>query len=337
MTTRSEATQAASPLDRRVIRQTLGHKATMLQRQCLPLEAKVRMSLERIRAWYEHWDGDVYIAWSAGKDSDVLKHLVWSLYPDVKAVHSRTGLEYPEIDDHAKEEKAKYPDRIVFVKPKRNFRDVVLNEGYPVVSKKVSRMLRIMKREKDNPNWANTYRLYDTGIKMDGTYSQASKLPAKWRKLLEQDWCATELCCDILKKEPLDTYSKESGKKRMMGIMSAEGGLRERREHCNVFDTRDPSSAPMLFWTEADVWEYIKTRNLPYSKIYDMGETRTGCMFCGFGAHLEKGKNRFQRMAKSHPKQWSYCINDLGMGKVLDALGVEYGEEPAQSVLPYNA
>ena len=110
----------------------------------------------------------------------------------------------------------------------------------------------------------------------------------------------------------------------MMGIMAAEGGLREKREHCNIFDTRDPSSAPMLFWTEADVWEYIRTRNLPYSKIYDMGEKRTGCIFCGFGAHLEKGETRFQRLARTHPKLWSYCINDLKMGAVLDAVGVAY-------------
>jgi len=330
---------AQGPVDVTVSRLAMVQKQTLIQRQCLPLEAKVRMSLERIRAWYEHWDGEVYVAWSAGKDSTVLLDLVWSIYPDVPAVFSNTGLEYPEIVQFAKEVKARHPDReVIIVRPKRTFRDVVLNEGYPVVSKKTSRMLRILKNEKDNPAWANTYRLYDTGFKQDGTYSKASKLPEKWRPLLEQPWSATELCCDILKKEPLDTYSKESGRKRMMGIMAAEGGLREKREHCNIFDTRDPSSAPMLFWTEADVWEYIRTRNLPYSKIYDMGETRTGCMFCMFGVHLEAGQNRFQRMAKSHPKQWDYCINDLGMGKVLEAVGVEYGQPSTQGdLLPANA
>ena len=320
-----QAPIAAGPLEASVSRQALATKATLLQRQCLPLDAKVRMSLERIRAWYEHWDGDVYVAWSAGKDSTVLADLVWSIYPDVPLVFSNTGLEYPEIVQFAKETKARHPDReVIIVRPKRTFRDVVLNEGYPVVSKKVSRMLRILKREEGNPAWANTYRLYDTGFKQDGTYSQASKLPEKWRSLLAQDWCATELCCDILKKEPLDTYSKESGRKRMMGIMASEGGLRGKREHCNIFDTSDPSSAPMLFWTEADVWEYIRTRNLPYSKIYDMGEKRTGCIFCGFGAHLEKGETRFQRLARTHPKLWSYCINDLKMGAVLAAVGVAY-------------
>lgn len=300
-------------------------KASLIKRQELPLDEKIEISLHRIRAWYEHWNGAVYVAFSGGKDSQVLLDLVWSLYPDVPAVFSNTGLEYPEIVQFVKDIKANNPDReVVIVRPKRTFRDVVLNEGYPVVSKKTSRMLRILKTKKDDPNWENTYRLYDTGIKQDGSYSSASKLPNKWRPLLAQNWNATELCCDILKKEPLDTYSKESGRKRYMGIMSAEGGLREKRHICNIFDTRDPSSAPLLFWAEQDIWDYIRSMKLPYSSIYDMGESRTGCMFCMFGAHMEKGLNRFQRMEKTHPKQHSYCINDLGMGKVLDAIGVEY-------------
>lgn len=316
-------------------------RQTLLQRQCLPLEDKVRMSLMRIRDWYEHWDGEIYAAYSGGKDSEVLRDLVWSLYPDVPVVFSNTGLEYWEIVQHVKEVKARYPGRqVVIVRPKRTFRDVVLKDGYPVVSKKVARQLRILKTKKDDPRWANTYRLYDTGYRRDGTYSPASKLPEKYRPLLNETWNATELCCDALKKEPLDTYSKETGRKRMMGIMAAEGGLRGKREHCNIFDARDPSSAPLLFWTEADVWEYLHKRNIPYSSIYDKGEKRTGCMFCGFGVQFEEGPNRFQRMAISHPKQWSYCINDLGMGPVLKAVGIDYGgpkEIEGQGSLPLDS
>ena len=47
-------------------------------------------------------------------------------------------------------------------------------------------------------------------------------------------------------------------------------------------------------------------------------------MFCGFGCHLEKYPNRFQRLAKTHPKQYDYIINKLGFGEVLDFIGVEY-------------
>ena len=58
-----------------------------------------------------------------------------------------------------------------------------------------------------------------------------------------------------------------------------------------------------------------------------MGADRTGCMFCMFGVHLEKGKNRFQRMKTTHPKLWKYCIDGLGCGKVLDYVGVKYGRK----------
>jgi hypothetical protein len=86
--------------------------------------------------------------------------------------------------------------------------------------------------------------------------------------------------------------------------------------------------------------KYIKQFNIPYASIYGdivenehgklmtTGVSRTGCMFCMFGVHLEKNPNRFQRMAVTHPKQYDYCINKLGCGKVLDYIGVDYSPLP---------
>ena len=58
------------------------------------------------------------------------------------------------------------------------------------------------------------------------------------------------------------------------------------------------------------------------------GEKRTGCVFCAFGAHLEKSPNRFQRLKQSHPKLWEYCMkpveeHGLGMRKVLEFIDVQ--------------
>ena len=69
------------------------------QMQSLPLESKIQMSQRRIRDWFDYWSGDVYISFSGGKDSTVLKHLVENtpgVY-DVPSVFVDTGLEYPEI------------------------------------------------------------------------------------------------------------------------------------------------------------------------------------------------------------------------------------------------
>lgn len=58
----------------------------LYQMQSLPLSAKITMTKNRIRAWYEHWDGDVYVSFSGGKDSTVLLDIVRSMYSDVPAV-----------------------------------------------------------------------------------------------------------------------------------------------------------------------------------------------------------------------------------------------------------
>ena len=110
--------------------------------------------------------------------------------------------------------------------------------------------------------------------------------------------------------------------------MACESSLRTSnwlRYGCNAFDNKKAVSAPLSFWTDADIWEYIHTYNIPYSKIYDMGYVRTGCIFCMFGAHLEARPNRFERMERDYPRQYAYCMGELGLAGVLDYCGIPRG------------
>lgn len=70
--------------------------------QRLPLQRKIQITTARIIEWYQHYDGKVYVAFSGGKDSTVLLDIVRRIYPDVPAVFSDTGLEFPEVREFVK-------------------------------------------------------------------------------------------------------------------------------------------------------------------------------------------------------------------------------------------
>jgi 3'-phosphoadenosine 5'-phosphosulfate sulfotransferase (PAPS reductase)/FAD synthetase len=118
--------------------------------------------------------------------------------------------------------------------------------------------------------------------------------------------------------------------------MACESKLREQqwlRTGCNAFDAKRPVSTPLAVWHESDVWQYLREYDVPYSAIYDLGYERTGCVFCAFGAHLDISPNRFQRLQRTHPKLWRYCMKDwdaggLGLRQVLEYIGVPYENYP---------
>lgn len=298
------------------------------QRQSLPLEAKIILSQERIKQWYSYWNGDVYVSFSGGKDSTVLLNLVRELYPNVPAVFIDTGLEYPEIREFVKT-----IDNVVWIKPKMRFNEVIEEYGYPVISKTISNIISTAKE--GNTRWE---RLHGTFInKNTGKLSLYNC--SKYKYLLDAPFKISDRCCYFLKKQPVKEYTKSSNKKPMLALMASESLSRKNEYYktgCNAFNLKFPQSQPIAFWTEQDILLYLNTKNINYSSIYgnivsDINknlyttkEQRTGCMFCMFGVHLEKQPNRFQRMQISHPKQYNYCINKLGCGKVLDYIGVPY-------------
>lgn len=305
------------------------------QKQSLPLEAKVIMTKQRIREWYNHFNGDVSVSFSGGKDSTVLAHLVHELYPDVPLVFSNTGLEYPEIQAFAKKMGAE------FLRPKMMFSEVISKYGYPIISKEVALAIYYARRIHNGGccGASKKYRDDFNGLRVYVNETKTEKSnynKEKWLPLCnETQFMISQKCCSVMKKSPMQAYLRKSKRFPFIGTLAEESKLREQawfKHGCNAFESKKPTSQPMSFWTEQDVLHYIRQKGIEIASVYGdivgvdsdgmvyeplqgidcklkcTGCDRTGCIFCCFGFHLEKGETRFQRLAKTHPKQYEYCM-----------------------------
>ena len=283
------------------------------QRQILPLKAKIILTKNKITEWYEKNDGKVYVSFSGGKDSTVLLNLVRNLYPDVPAVFCDTGLEYPEIKEFVNTF-----DNVKTIRPKISFKQVLDKYGYPVISKTIATTLRKLRTQNLSPKYRNKLLNGDER-------GNAGRLSKKYKYLLNAPFKISEQCCDVMKKNPIKKYEKETKRKGFIGTMTEDSRNREvqyLKEGCNNYSKG--KSMPISFWLQKNIWSYIKIKKLDYCSIYDTGVSNTGCIFCMFGVQFDDEPNRFQCMQKSHPQLHKYCLTKLGLKEILDYIGIEY-------------
>ena len=136
----------------------------------------------------------------------------------------------------------------------------------------------------------------------------------------------------------MQDYEKQSGKKPIIGTQASESKMRESaylQTGCNNF--KGGKCQPLGFWTEQDVLEYIYKFNLEIASVYGQvvledgkyrttGESRTGCVACGYGCSIWKNDNdnRYLRLEQTHPKLHNHIINNLGFKEVLDYMNIKY-------------
>ena len=298
-------------------------RARLAQLSSLPLRAKVHLTMRRVRQWHDSHDG-IYLSYSGGKDSTVLLHIIRQMYDasECPAVFVNTGLEWPGV----KRMGIRLADEVLT--PSMRFKDVLRTYGYAVVSKETSQKLREARTTKSD-------KLRDLRL---GAGRHA--IPGRYRYLLDAPFKISEQCCTVFKKRPAKAYEHRTGRAPVIATMASESDLRRQswmKYGCNAFAAARPISRPMSVWTEQDVLEYIVTNRLEIAPEYGQiegtpgnyhlsGMSRTGCMFCLYGLHLNPGEaaERFRYMREHHPHLYELCINDLGLGEIMNFMNIDF-------------
>ncbi|MEN6547625.1 MAG: phosphoadenosine phosphosulfate reductase family protein [Armatimonadia bacterium] len=161
----------------------------------------------------------------------------------------------------------------------------------------------------------------DCFLRFSQSQSTDAKLLAYYRLLSQVRF--SNACCKVLKKQPSEELQARLDVDLIFkGLMASESRprrtnfitrgylFRSHRKHLGD----DPfwHCQPLGIWTDADIWEYIRRFDVPYSPLYDMGWTgtdgqrhtikRNGCMACATDILFKH--NHMSMLRHTHPRHW---------------------------------
>jgi 3'-phosphoadenosine 5'-phosphosulfate sulfotransferase (PAPS reductase)/FAD synthetase len=314
---------------------------TLEEKQKWTLDQKIYHFYEVVDTYYHKLDGKVYAAFSGGKDSTVMVHLLdkWCemmKYEKIPLVFNNTTNEYSQILDYVK----KHGDRVQWLRPKITFAQSLQKYGFPLISKEQSQKISEAKNTKSE--YLRDLRI-NGKIRVSKKTGKSYKSPTiskKYLHLVDSDIQITSKCCDVLKKWPVKKFEKETGLNAIIGTTADESNLRRQQYNlngCNTFGDRN-ICRPLSIFTEKDIWDIIIKNNIRLSEVYYdqvidgvvvKGEKRTGCAYCAFGVQYEDPFNtKFHRLQKREPKRFDGFMKKLGYENALKLIGVDIYSKP---------
>jgi len=145
-------------------------------------------------------------------------------------------------------------------------------------------------------------------------------------------------CCHYLKEQ------SGAGTVTLIGIRATESARRAKRNEVEISghkysNTLDQFNvdveqklvcikgkdklfvSPIFYWTDREVWQFIRDNKMEYCKLYDEGYTRIGCMFCPMASIKSKQRDRlrYPKVECAIKKSIKYMVDTFGYGNRFNA------------------
>lgn len=98
-----------------------------------------------------------------------------------------------------------------------------------------------------------------------------------------------------------------------------------RRVIESCYKRRKTTVNPIVDWTDAEVWQFIRENNIPYCSLYDEGWHRLGCIGCPMARKggREKGFARWPKYKENYLRAFARMLEERKRkGKLCGRMGI---------------
>lgn len=248
----------------------------------MTLDEKIEYSINLLRKSEEMAlrmdpENGFYLAFSGGKDSQVLYHLALQAGVKFKAHMNLTSVDPPEVIRFVKKN---YPD-VELIKPRMSIYEMAKKKGCLP-----TRLVRWCCEEFKEMSGAGKVTLI--GIRKSESTNRKKR---------------NEI---------------ETGNRKFSGTFDQWSEHQEKMVAC-VGGKDKILVSPILYWTEKDVWDYLKRMHIPYCELYDKGYKRIGCIMCPMSNYKQNVREMkyFPHVGKNWRKTIEWLIENKWKDKPL--------------------
>lgn len=262
------------------------------------LAEKVKNSIEWLQAFAPRNGEGYYLAFSGGKDSVVCKALLDMAGVPYDSTYRVTSVDPPELVRFIME---KYPDvrREIPV-----YSDKIKNEklrGKPIT------MWNLIPKEKYPPTRISRYCC--RSLKESGGDGRVTVTGVRWAESRNRK--ENQGLVNIHNNGKSVQLSDTAKQNKSGGIVLTNDNDDARRMVESCYKRHKTTVNPIIDWSDAEVWEFIKAENIPYCGLYDDGFQRLGCIGCPMSrGGREVQFNRWPKYKESYIRAFTKMLRE---------------------------